>query len=304
MIRLRQAIFPVFALAGAVLAAALVPRSGDLPQVGGEDPVAVLFGDMRTMIGREMIAKADEYFHGGVTGLHHHDEFGHDHHGESDEHGEGHEGEGRHVHDGAEHHHGPHEDHGDGHRHHDEEHGEEKELSYVAIPDPWHFITVQVKPPRVERHLQGKTTRELLPWLWAAMRIADNDIRAYQNAAYVLDALYGQPEKSLEVYRLGIRKNPASPDLEFNIAEMLFVHFKRKDEAEAHFRAAREKALAKGTEEADLIRLRAIDFLGALAAERGEKEALASYLKEAESIHPYHMVTKHLRRLLDATSPR
>ncbi len=303
MSRLPIMSFPFIALAGIAIAASYVPRAQDLPQVGGEDPIAVLFGDMRAMIGREMIAKADEYFHGGVTGLHHHDEFSHHHHGDSDEHEEGHGEEHHHAHDGEEHQHEIHEDHDDGHHHHEGEEQEE-ELSYVAISDPWRFITDQVKPPRVERHLQGKTTRELLPWLWAAMRISDNDIRAYQNAAYVLDALYNQPEKALEVYRLGIQKNPASYELEFNIAEMLFVHFKRKDEAEAHFHAARDKALVEGTDEANLIRLRAIDFLGALAAERGATETLASYLKEAESLQPYHTVTKHLRRLLEATSSR
>ncbi len=284
---------PVVSLAVVALVASQVPKASELPQVGGEDPVAVLFGDMRTMIGREMIAKADEYFHGGVTGLHHHDEFEHhEHGGDSGEQDEGHE-----------HEHGEGQE-GDHLHEHPEDHDDEAGLSYVAIADPWRFITDQVKPPRVERHLQGETTRELLPWLWAAMRIAGDDIQAYQNAAYVLDALYGQPEKSLEVYRLGIRKNPSNPELEFNIGELLYVHFKRIDEAEAHFRAAREKARALDTEEVALVRLRALDFLGALAAKRGDKEELASCLKEAESLQPSHVVTRHLRRLLDEARAR
>ncbi len=287
MLRIQKAFFPAVALSGIVLAASQVPRCRELPQVGGEDPVAVLFGDMRTMIGREMIAKADEYFHGGVTGLHHHDELEHRHDGTEGPDGDRHGGE-----------------HDEKHRHGGDGDDDGEPPAYLPIHDPWRFITGKVKPPQVERHLQGETTRELLPWLWAAMRVAEDDIRAYQNAAYVLDALYGQPEKSLEVYRLGIRKNPASPELEFNLAEMLYVQFGRKDEAEVHFRAAREKAAALGTEDAALVRLRSLDFLGALAAEHDDTMALAAFLAEAESLQPQHVVTKHLRKLLGETALR
>ena len=90
------AIMPVTALALAAAAAFCRVRGDalDMPRAGGSDAVAVLFGDVRMLIGRRMIGKADEYFHGGVTELncsleHHHHDHGHAH-DDGDDHDHGH----------------------------------------------------------------------------------------------------------------------------------------------------------------------------------------------------------------------
>lgn len=70
--------------AGVLLAAGLgqaLPRlfAGEMPQVGGEDVLAVVLGDARLVVSQALLVKADEYFHGGMkhddcAGLDHDDE--------------------------------------------------------------------------------------------------------------------------------------------------------------------------------------------------------------------------------------
>ena len=144
------------ALAAAAFAALAVPsamrhlRGGDaMPQIAsGEGVLAVAFGDARAVLGKAMVRRADSYFHGGID-MDCHASHGEEH---AHEHGEGCGcGECAHGHDG---------------------HGDPEAF------DPWAWINSRVRAPRVHRHLAGKDTVELIPWLWASVAASPHDIDA------------------------------------------------------------------------------------------------------------------------------
>ena len=258
-----------------------------MPQKSDADPLAILFGDVRMLIGRRMIGKADEYFHGGVTDIdcslehRHHD---HDHeHGGGPEHAEEHEQHGL-------------------HEHHEEEEEEHDETPPVRAP--WRFVTRAIRLPSIERHLEGESTREILPWLWAALRVDSGNVSAYANAAYVLDSLYGDKDKAIAVLEEGLMTNPGSSELEFQKGELLLRGFKAPDKAEAAFRAALAKAPSdkrlKNREDIDapLLELRALSYLGKLASDRGDGRELRRCYDMARAIDPAHSATESLRRLV------
>ena len=262
----------------------LVPTA-TMPQQSDSDPLAILFGDVRMLIGRRMIGKADEYFHGGVTDID--CSLEHSHHDHHHEHGGEHEQA---------------EEHG-----HYEHHGEEKEAHDEAAPvrAPWRFVTRAIRLPSIERHLEGESTREILPWLWAALRVDSGNVSAYANAAYVLDSLYGDKDKAIAVLEEGLMTNPGSAELEFQKGELLLRGFKAPDKAEVAFRAALAKAPRdkhlKNREDIDapLLMLRALAYLGKLAFDRGDGGELRHCYDMARAINPNHSATESLRRLVE-----
>ena len=256
------------------------------PQVSGGDPVAIVLGDVRTLVGRKMVVKADEYFHGGVTDIdcslghshHHHDHDGHDDHDD---------------HDGHDEHHG-----------HDE-HGGHDDDEAAAVRAPWAFVTRAVRLPSIERHLQGTDSREMLPWLWAACRVDSGNVNAYANAAYVLESLYGDFGKAIAVLDEGIAANPGSAELEFQKGSVLLLRLKDAGKARLAFESAlakipRDKKLANRDDlDADLMMLRTLAFLGRIAHDEGDRPTVLRYLKRAQDINPAHSATAALRKLAE-----
>lgn len=284
----------------AVLAAVRLCRTRcdtiEMPRAGGSDAVAVLFGDVRMLIGRRMIGKADEYFHGGVTELncsleHHHHDHGHAH-DDGDDLDHGHNGE-----DG--------EDGQDlkDHAHDDHEEGEGEHHEVRPVRSPWAFVTHAIRLPSIERHLEGQSTREMLPWLWAACRVDSGNVNAYANAAYVLESLYGDRAKALAVLDDGIAANPASSELEFQKG-LLLLKGKTPGKAEAAFAAAlakvpRDRHLENREDtDATMLALRTLAMLGRLAADRGDGAALRKWYEKARAIAPGHPATKSLGQLV------
>ena len=255
----------------------LVPAE-TLPQKSDSDPLAILFGDVRMLIGRRMIGKADEYFHGGVTDIDcslEHSHHPHDHH--------------------------DHDDHDD----HDLQDLQDDDDSHEAVRAPWRFVTRAIRLPSIERHLEGESSREILPWLWAALRVDSGNVNAYANAAYVLDALYGDKDKALAVIEEGRKTNPDSSELEFQKGELLLRGFKAPDKAEAAFRAALAKAPQdrhlKNRDDIDapLMSLRALAYLGRFASDRGDDGELRRCYEMARAIDPDHSATASLSKLIN-----
>ena len=279
---LKMLAMPAAACGVAALVAAcrfIVPAE-IMPQKSDSDPLAILFGDVRMLIGRRMIGKADEYFHGGVTDLD--CSLEHSHHDHEQDH---------HDHDDHDHPTIRPSDHSDDHE---------------AVRAPWRFVTRAIRLPSIERHLEGESSREILPWLWAALRVDSGNVNAYANAAYVLDSLYGDKEKSLAVLDEGLTTNPESAELEFQKGELLLRGFKATDKAKAAFRAALEKAPhdkhLKNRDDIDapLLELRALLYLGRLASDRGDSGDLRRCYDMARAINPNHSATESLRRLVES----
>ena len=253
----------------AMAAGQALPRvfTGGMPQVAGDDVLAMVLGDVRQVLGAAMLDKAEEYFHGGVRGAAcgrglggAHAERGHEEHG--------------------------HEESGD---------------SLAAFPDVWAWLNGKVHVQE-DRHTEGKASRELLPWLWAACRVSPQNVQAYESSAFVLDNMVKQPLEAVRLLEEGIGKNPASASLEFSLGELLLHSLRDPVRAERAFAAAREKCRpAEGPEgEKDrFLKVRALFYLGYLAKRRGDLGRARECLAEAESLEPQNAATRDLRQLLE-----
>lgn len=193
----------VAALAAASLALAVgLGPEASLPQRGGQDLLSLLFGDARTVIGSALYHKADSYFHGGV------DMDG------------GHEcvlhGEHRHNETAAHDHDHAHCDHEHGHcdhDHHDHEHP--TEVAKKGFPDPWLWINSHVRAPQVERHLEGKKIGELVPILWASVKVDPKNVEAWTTAWYVASGMMQDEALGNRILAEGLKENPDSAELHF-----------------------------------------------------------------------------------------
>ena len=238
--------------------------AGGLPQVPGEDVVALVFGDARQELSVALMDKTEEYFHGGVRDV---------------------------VCEGglsAERH---------GHEEHGHEHGAAQP---GGAADAWSWINRRVHVQE-DRHLKNEQAVELLPWLWAACRTSPKNVQAFEVGSYVLSSMAGKPEEGVRLLEEGIRKNPGCAELDFSLGELLLNTLHDAARAEPRFLAARDKAHpveGPAGEEARGLKVRALFYLGYLAKQRGELERVGGYAKEAEALAPEHVCTQELRALL------
>ena len=269
---MRQSLHIAMTVSSAVLAVALgqglpLVFSDRLPQVAGEDVLALVLGDARLIFSNAMLGKAEEYLHGGVRGV-------------VCEHGL--EGE------SEQHEHSP-DDHDEGAAH------------VGGGTDLWSRLNGRVHVQE-HRHPKGEESRELLPWLWAACRSAPQNIQAYENAAYVLGNLMKRPNEAARLLEEGIRKNPANASLEFWLGKVALHKLHDSSRAERAMVAAREKcrpAAGPEGEEDRFLKGHILFYLGFIAKERGDLERVRAYLAEAEALDPSHVGVRDLRKLLN-----
>ena len=285
---MRQGLHIGLLVLGAALTLALgrsIPRrfSEGLPQVAGEDVLALVLGDARQLVSLAMLDKAEEYFHGGARIV----ACDHQLHGE----GEAHEER-------------AHEAHGqEGHACSAACSGHDAAAAKSGAgqrADPWAWLNSRIHAQE-HRHAEGKAAEELLPWLWAACRSSPQNVQAYENAAYVLARMTGRPAEAVSVLEEGISKNPGSASLEFSLGELALRELRDPARARRAFEAAREKCRpASGADGQDdrVLKVRTLFFLGFLAKQRGDLARAREYLAEAEALLPEHVSTKDLQKLL------
>ena len=220
--RCGAAVFAVAAFAALAVPAAMrhIRGADAMPQVvKGEGALAVAFGDAREVLGKAMVQKADSYFHGGIDmdcHVSHGEEHAHEH-----EHGEG---------CGCE----------------ECAHGHDEHVVEGSF-DPWAWINSRIRAPREHRHLAGKDTVELIPWLWASVAASPHDIDAWTTAAYVAGDMMKDLPLALKILSEGEAKNPSSVRLRFYEGRARYNRGKGDlASARAAFESARDIALRGG----------------------------------------------------------
>lgn len=241
---------------------------GGMPQVPGENVLALVLGDARQELSAVLLDKVEEYFHGGVRdvvcplGM----------------------AGGKPV-----------------------QEPERAKAAEAAAPasvaaDPWAWLNARVHAQE-HRHLEDEQAAELLPWVWASCRASPKNIEAFQAGSYVLARMVNRPEEGVRLLEEGVRKNPECAELDFSLGEMLLNRVRDPARAEPWFVSALAKArpaAGKAGEEAVSLKLRALFYLGYLAKQRGELERLRGFAREAEALDPEHVCTKDLRTLVRA----
>lgn len=182
------------------LATTLQPRALSWSERARSDNVLkVLLGNGRKLFANQFFTEADVYFHSGyypsifdrrVQASQSPMVSGHAEHG----HGEG-------EHSEAE-----------------EEH--EKEMSFLGKPHDWidafgrHFFVTQ------HTHLHGGKEREILPWLKLSAELDPQHVETYTVASYWLRSRLGKVKEAEEFLRDGLRNNPNSPEILFELGRL------------------------------------------------------------------------------------
>lgn len=163
--------------------------------VRGEDMLAVVFGDARTVISEMMVKKADSYYHGGIDidcKLHH----------EEEEDADGEE----HVCDGH-----------CGHHHRDENGG----AGANFWSDPWRWINTRIRAPQLHRHLDGREAEELIPLYRAAVRMDKHNLDAWDTLIWIAARDLNDDELARRTIEEAKAANPKSPEIAFSEARFL-----------------------------------------------------------------------------------
>ncbi|MFO1487729.1 MAG: tetratricopeptide repeat protein [Verrucomicrobiota bacterium] len=235
-------------------------RQSSAPQSG--DMLALLLGNTRKMFAQQMFAKADAYFHRGnypsiFDQVQHHEE--------------NHMAEARHE-DG-------HDDHADHDEHEDGPPAAEDWLEEFGR----HFY------PTTHVHLSEGEEREMLPWLRIAAQLDPQNIETYAVAAYWLREKLHRVDEAERVLRDGLRANPNSPELLYELGRLFFEN--REDYSKARnvwqFAQRRWQQVEAGKTDPDKILLAKI--LGGLARtemHEGRNAAAVGYLKQLQLISP------------------
>ncbi len=206
----------------AVLLAVLISDRGWLgaPASDQNDLLGQLFGGARQAVSGNMMERADQYYHGGVG------------------------------HQQCETPHLPNEDHA-GHDEHDGHdappdsdgkiHIAEDTSREVSTGGGWWTRLNEALHPRGHIHLHGeRQTRELLPWMWAAVKADPENIEASITTVYWLSSQLDKSEQALDILDKAIRRNPDSYELLLAKGRIIRNHRQDLKSAARLFRKALE----------------------------------------------------------------
>jgi tetratricopeptide (TPR) repeat protein len=224
------------------LATVLQPRATTWsPRAGADSLLKVLLGDGRKLFADFFFRKADVYFHAGYypsifdqanqpKDSRHMTEGGHEEHAEPEGAGESHEG----------HEHAAHETAGSAEEQH------MKDMAFLKEPRDWierfgrHFVVTD------HTHLEGGGEREILPWLRVTAELDPQKIETYTVASFWLRTRLGKFREAEEFLREGLKANPNSYEILFELGQVYNQNFKEPERA----RNVMELALRRWTEQA------------------------------------------------------
>ncbi len=265
------------------------------------DILAQLFGDSRSALSQEFLKRADLYYHGGVQ-----EEVGHGCLSRDSAKNESQDCDNRsHEHNFDDHFDCPHCSETDQHATSDSAVVIHPKPHFSKFPDPLRWLNEQVHPAG-HKHLNGKRyEKEILPWIWAAVKADPHNMAAYENGAYWLSQRLDQPEEALKLLSDGIAKNPQIASLELARAMILLRDIQDDKEANDAFLAAEAKWRRQHLDEENEKEVggRILVCLGILAEKRGELSLAAQRYQEAlPLLKVSHNVQKRLtaiKKMLD-----
>ena len=182
------------------LATVLDPRLRSLHEENkrASSVMAVLMGDSRQMFANHFFLKADAYFHYGTYPSIFDQALKEESHmtARSDQ---------AHKHDG-------HDEHGEDEHEHDGEAADSHK-----VPNDWiqrfgrHFVL------SAHKHLENGDEREILPWLKISVDLDPHRVTSYVTVSYWLRQKLNKPGEAEEFLRLGLRNNPDSYEILFEL---------------------------------------------------------------------------------------
>ncbi len=175
-----------------------------------------------------------------------------------------------------------HEDHGD------EDH--EKEEAFLGPPRDWieafgrRFLVTE------HTHLAGGNERETLPWLRLAADLDPQQVETYTTGAYMLRAHLHKPKEAEQFLREGLRANPDSYEILFDLGRLYETDYHDKERARNLWQLALAKweQREKSKQEPDFHALEEIAVnLSRVEEAQGNLQGAAFLLRLAASQSPH-----------------
>ncbi len=306
----RQAtIWLLILLAGSLLlgqAATRHPQIRRQTQKSGQSLLDTIFGESRAVLGERMLYKADVYYHSGVG----YEECDHEHehhHPEED------------LHDHEDEHQDPDDDpHPDDHDPEHQQPHSPAESAKSQSGDWWTQLNRRLHP-RGHKHLSGeREEKEILPWLWAAIRVDPENPQPYLDGAYFLGDRLGKPEKALDILNQGIERNPEEVELYFAKGTTLYHSFDKPQQAfkvleqgRQHWRQQLKRWQEKEAEGKShkqeppnsLLYFRILGYMARIAKDAGDIKTAKNLYQEALPVAPNDRLRSNLREQIEELTP-
>jgi len=232
--------------------------------------INVLFGDSRRMFANHFFVEADIYFHNGYypsifdQGKLH----------ESSPMAQTIESGGKHEHDSPRH----------------DDHEKERKSDFMGQPKDWIDRFGRNFYASEHTHLEKNgDEREILPWLRLSAELDPKRVESYTVAAYWLRNRLGKVKEAEQFLREGLRANPQSYEILFELGRVAFENRKDSQTArnllELALRRWREQQ--EGNSEPDiLLHQRIIGHLVEVEEQAGNWDAAKKYLEELKTYSP------------------
>lgn len=166
----------------------------------------------------------------------------------------------------------------------------EREMAFLNEPKDWierfgrHFLITE------HTHLAGGKEREILPWLRLSAELDPQRMDTYTVAAYWLRNRLGKIKEAEEFLREGLRNNPNSYEILFELGRLYYDNYHDADRARNVWDLALRKwtTLESGKKDPDLFQLEQITVnLARLEEEQQNFERAIGLLEIGKKASPH-----------------
>ena len=170
-----------------------------------------------------------------------------------------------------------------------DDHDEDMEIAHKASPfEPKNpianFYTKMdaATVPSGHFHRTGKESKEILPWIYLAIKIDPTNDELYRTIAYWLQKSFGRTDLSTEMYNLAQQNLPYNPAIKLEQGMMLLNENNQKEAMQKFQAAMRFMELQPSDNQDSYLKANILIEIAAIYEKQGEKaKALAVY----EQIH-------------------
>jgi tetratricopeptide (TPR) repeat protein len=181
---------------------------------------------------------------------------------------------------------------------HPEETNAPPEEGFRGPPHDWidafgrHFL------PNRHTHLKGEQVAEMLPWMRLSADLDPHRIQTYIVSSYFLRAFLKKPEDAKEFLEAGLRANPNSPELRYELGRIYFENLKDPVHARNVWLGALKswneveapKPLKADTREGERdihLHSRILDSLADVELQLGHTNQAIAYFKQSKPDSPF-----------------
>lgn len=172
------------------------------------------------------------------------------------------------------------------------------EEGFLGPPQDWIDRFSRHFEPARHTHLGGENVAEMLPWMQLSADLDPHRLQTYIVTSYFLRNYLGRLDDARQFLRAGIRANPDSPELQYELGRLYFENYKDLPHAKNvwlgalktwnRVEAPKPEKTPTGEAERDIrLRGRIYDSLANEELEAGRTNQAIAYFKESKPDSPF-----------------